>query len=144
MSDTASPPPPGRTIDIELGGQEVITVELDSLDPSPDDLIDVLREGQCKVGIWMRLAAEYWRRGLLDAADKIAQAAKTSAYMSYSGILLHGNGTLRAKRGRVLRYTSYPACLLPQVKVQECSRVLFSFQCVDHRHAGLGGHCVLA
>ena len=127
MSDTASPPPPGRTIDIELGGQEVITVELDSLDPSPDDLIDVLREGQCKVGIWMRLAAEYWRRGLLDAADKIAQAAKTSAYLSYSIILLHGNGTLRTQRGRVLRYTSYPACLLPQVKVQECSRVLFSF-----------------
>ncbi|KAI0694996.1 RNA polymerase II-associated protein [Cerioporus squamosus] len=78
MSDTASPPPPGRTIDIELGGQEVITVELDSLDPQPDDLIDLLREGQCRVGIWLRLAAEYWRRGLLDAADKIAQAAKTS------------------------------------------------------------------
>ena len=37
-SPTASPPPP-RSIDIELGGQEVITVELDTLDPNPDDLL---------------------------------------------------------------------------------------------------------
>ncbi|KAL1945926.1 hypothetical protein VTO73DRAFT_1928 [Trametes versicolor] len=70
-----SPPPPGRSIDIELGGQEVITIELDNLDPNPDDLLEVLREGQCKVWIWTRLAAEYWRRGLVDAAEKIAQTA---------------------------------------------------------------------
>ncbi|KAI0645859.1 RNA polymerase II-associated protein [Trametes meyenii] len=72
---TPSPPPPGRSIDIELGGQEVITIELDNLDPNPDDLLEVLKEGQCKVWIWTRLAAEYWRRGLLDAAEKIAQTA---------------------------------------------------------------------
>ncbi|KAI0368298.1 RNA polymerase II-associated protein [Pilatotrama ljubarskyi] len=72
---TPSPPPPGRSIDIELGGQEVITIELDNLDPNPDDLLEVLREGQCKVWIWTRLAAEYWRRGHLDAAEKIAQTA---------------------------------------------------------------------
>lgn len=77
---SASPPPPGRTIDIELGGQEVITVELDSLDPIPDDLIELLREGQCRVWIWTRLAAEYWRRGHLDAAEKIAKAAIESAW----------------------------------------------------------------
>ncbi|KAI0759855.1 RNA polymerase II-associated protein [Trametes elegans] len=71
----ASPPPPGRSIDIELGGQEVITIELDNLDPNPDDLLEVLKEGQCKVWIWTRLAAEYWRRGQLDAAEKIAQTA---------------------------------------------------------------------
>ncbi|KAM5530528.1 hypothetical protein V8D89_015805 [Ganoderma adspersum] len=75
MNGATSSPPPGRTIDIELGGQEVITVELDSLDPNPDDLLEVLKEGQCKVWIWTRLAAEYWRRGLLDAAEKIAKAA---------------------------------------------------------------------
>ncbi|KAH9929574.1 RNA polymerase II-associated protein [Epithele typhae] len=75
MEDADSPPPPGRTIDIELGGQEIITIELDSLDPNPDDLVEVLREGQCKVWIWTRLAAEYWRRGLLEAAEKIARTA---------------------------------------------------------------------
>ncbi|TBU31622.1 RNA polymerase II-associated protein [Dichomitus squalens] len=75
MNGATSSPPPGRTIDIELGGQEVITVELDSLDPNPDDLLEVLKEGQCKVWIWTRLAAEYWRRGLLDAAEKIAKTA---------------------------------------------------------------------
>lgn len=75
-----SPPPPGRSIDIELGGQEVITIELDNLDPNPDDLLEVLREGQCKVWIWTRLAAEYWRRGLVDAAEKIAQTAVESMF----------------------------------------------------------------
>ncbi|KAH9858911.1 RNA polymerase II-associated protein [Lenzites betulinus] len=75
MDGSASPPPPGRSIDIELGGQEVITIELDNLDPNPDDLLEVLKEGQCKVWIWTRLAVEYWRRGYLDAAEKIAQTA---------------------------------------------------------------------
>lgn len=75
-----SPPPPGRTIDIELPGQEVITVELDSLDPNPDDLLEVLKEGQCKVWIWTRLATEYWRRGILDAAEKIATTALEGAW----------------------------------------------------------------
>ena len=85
MNGSTSSPPPGRTIDIELGGQEVITVELDSLDPNPDDLLEVLKEGQCKVWIWTRLAAEYWRRGLLDAAEKIAKTAMQGAYL----FLLH-------------------------------------------------------
>ena len=85
---STSSPPPGHTIDIELGGQEVITVELDSLDPNPDDLLEVLKEGQCKVWIWTRLAAEYWRRGLLDAAEKIAKTAMQGAYifLIYSGL----------------------------------------------------------
>ncbi|CDO69163.1 hypothetical protein BN946_scf185042.g65 [Trametes cinnabarina] len=77
-TSTPSPPPPGRSIDIELGGQEVITIELDNLDPNPDDLLEVLKEAQCKVWIWTRLAAEYWRRGLLDAAEKIAQTAEAT------------------------------------------------------------------
>lgn len=78
-----SPPPSGRSIDIELGGQEVITIELDNLDPNPDDLLEVLREGQCKVWIWTRLAAEYWRRGYLDAAEKIAQTALDSMWVRF-------------------------------------------------------------
>ncbi|OSX65808.1 hypothetical protein POSPLADRAFT_1064500 [Postia placenta MAD-698-R-SB12] len=78
MNGTRSPTPPqvpGRSLDIELGQHEVINVELDSLDPNPDDLLEVLKEGQCKVWIWTRLASEYWRRGYLDAAERIAQAA---------------------------------------------------------------------
>ena len=71
-----SPSAPGRTIDIELGQHEVITVELDKLDTDPADLIDLLTEGQCKVSIWTRLAVEYWRKGMLDGAEKIARAGK--------------------------------------------------------------------
>lgn len=67
--------PVGRTLDIELGGQEVITVELDSLDPNPEDLLELLKDGQCKGWVWTKLAGEYWRSGYLDAAEKIAQAA---------------------------------------------------------------------
>ncbi|PPQ73427.1 hypothetical protein CVT24_008133 [Panaeolus cyanescens] len=68
-------PLPGRSVDIELGGQEVITIDLDNLDPNPDDVLDLLKEGQCKVWVWTRLAGEYWRRDFLDAAEKIALAA---------------------------------------------------------------------
>ncbi|KAN0091495.1 hypothetical protein V8E55_005061 [Tylopilus felleus] len=65
----------GRSIDIELGGQEVITIDLDNLDPSPDDVLDLLKEGQCKVTVWVKLAGEYWRRGYLSAAERIAHSA---------------------------------------------------------------------
>ncbi|KAH9948627.1 RNA polymerase II-associated protein [Amylocystis lapponica] len=78
MNGTRSPSPPaaaGRSIDIELGGQEVITVDLDNLDPNPDDLLELLRDQQCNVWIWTRLGAEYWRGGYLDAAEQIAQTA---------------------------------------------------------------------
>lgn len=73
--DVDSAPAPGRSIDIELGSQEVITIDLDNLDPSPEDVLELLREGQCKVPVWMKLAGEYWRKGLIDAAERIAQAA---------------------------------------------------------------------
>lgn len=65
----------GRSIDIELGGQEVITIDLGDLDPSPEDVLDLLKEGQCKVSVWTRLASEYWRKGYLAAAETIAHAA---------------------------------------------------------------------
>lgn len=67
--------PPGRSFDIELGGQEVITVDLDNLDPNPDDVLDLLKDGQCKIWVWTKLAGEYWRRGYLEAAEKIARSA---------------------------------------------------------------------
>ena len=68
-------PPSGRSVDIELGGQEVITIDLDNLDPNPDDVLDLLKDGQCKVWVWTKLAGEYWRRGYLEAAEKIARSA---------------------------------------------------------------------
>jgi len=68
-------PLPGRSVDIELGGQEVITIDLDNLDPNPDDVLDLLKDGQCKVWVWTKLAGEYWRRGYLDAAERIASTA---------------------------------------------------------------------
>ncbi|KIJ58708.1 hypothetical protein HYDPIDRAFT_171184 [Hydnomerulius pinastri MD-312] len=54
---------------------KVITIDLDNLDPSPDDVLDVLKEGQCKVSVWAKLAGEYWRRGYLSAAERIAHSA---------------------------------------------------------------------
>ncbi|KAF8813945.1 RNA polymerase II-associated protein [Phlegmacium glaucopus] len=71
-------PPSGRSVDIELGGQEVITIDLDNLDPNPDDVLDLLKDGQCKVWVWTKLAGEYWRRGYLEAAEKIARSAVES------------------------------------------------------------------
>ena len=71
---------PGRSIDIELGGQEVINIELDNLDSNADDVLEVLKEGQPKVAYWTRLAGEYMRRGYLDAAEKIALSAIDSAF----------------------------------------------------------------
>jgi hypothetical protein len=69
-----------RSIDIELGGQEVITIDLDNLDPNPEDVLDLLKEGQCKVSVWTKLAGEYWRRGYLAAAEKIAHSAIECAF----------------------------------------------------------------
>ncbi|KAG6850877.1 hypothetical protein H0H93_007495 [Arthromyces matolae] len=65
----------GRTIDIEVGSQEVITIDLDILDPNPEDVLELLKDGQCKIWVWTKLAGEYWRRGYLEAAEKIARTA---------------------------------------------------------------------
>ncbi|KAF8893448.1 RNA polymerase II-associated protein [Infundibulicybe gibba] len=72
MDDSTSS---GRSIDIELGGQEVITIDLDNLDPNPEDVLDLLKDGQCTIWVWTKLAGEYWRRGYLPAAEKIALTA---------------------------------------------------------------------
>ena len=65
----------GRTVDIELGSQEVITVDLDHLDPDPKDILDLLNEGHPKASVWTKLASEYWRSGYLSAAEQIGRAA---------------------------------------------------------------------
>ncbi|KAF7357881.1 Tetratricopeptide repeat protein 1 [Mycena venus] len=66
----------GRTIDIELGGQEVITIDLDVLDPV-DEVLDLLSDPQCKAKawVWTVVATEFWRRGSLEAAEKVATTA---------------------------------------------------------------------
>jgi RNA polymerase-associated protein CTR9 len=80
--------PAGRSVDIELGGQEVITVDLDNLDPNPTDVLDLLKEGNCKIWVWTKLAGEYWRRGYLDAAERIAISAVECEKALYFHILL--------------------------------------------------------
>ena len=80
---------PGRSIDIELGGQEVINIELDNLDSNADDVLEVLKEGQPKVAYWTRLAGEYMRRGHLDAAEKIALSAIDSTLNHLYCLLAH-------------------------------------------------------
>lgn len=83
MSETRSPSPaPGRSIDIELSGQEIITVDLDNLDANPDDLLDVLRESQSKVSVWAKLATEYLRRGSVEPAEKLAHGAILCAWQN--------------------------------------------------------------
>ncbi|KAF8212535.1 RNA polymerase II-associated protein [Mycena galopus ATCC 62051] len=66
---------PARTIDIELGGQEVITIDLDVLD-TVDEILDLLSDPQCraKAWVWTVVATEFWRKGSLEAADKVAAA----------------------------------------------------------------------
>ncbi|KAJ4490912.1 RNA polymerase II-associated protein [Lentinula aciculospora] len=74
--------PIGRSIDIELGSQEVITIDLDNLDSNPEDVLELLRDGQCKVWVWTKLAGEYWRRGYHEAAEQIANNAIASFKMN--------------------------------------------------------------
>jgi len=88
---------PGRSIDIELGGQEVINIELDTLDSNADDVLEVLKEGQPKVAYWTRLAGEYMRRGHLDAAEKIALSAIESMFVPRSSYIPR----LKVLRGRL-------------------------------------------
>ncbi|KIM30492.1 hypothetical protein M408DRAFT_15487 [Serendipita vermifera MAFF 305830] len=73
--EMGTPPPATRSLEIEVGDQEVITIDLDSLDQSTEDVIAVLQDAQCRVSIWTQLASEYWRRGWLESAQKITHAA---------------------------------------------------------------------
>lgn len=73
-------PATGRTVDIELGGQEVITIDLDQLDPDPTDVLDLLNDSQVRITVWAKIIGEYWRRGYLDAAEKLGNAAVEGVY----------------------------------------------------------------
>jgi len=82
--EMGTPPLAMRSLEIEVGDQEVITIDLDSLDQSTDDVIAVLQDAGCKVSIWTQLASEYWRRGWLESAQKITNAAVECPYFAYS------------------------------------------------------------
>lgn len=69
----STPPLSGRSVDIEINQQEVISVDLDALDPNPDELLELLLDAQAKVSIWSKFILEYWRRGWLDAAEKVCE-----------------------------------------------------------------------
>jgi RNA polymerase-associated protein CTR9 len=66
---------PSRTVDIELTGNEIITIDLDNLDPQPDDVLELLTDGKCKVQVWAHLGSEYLRNGFLDAAELLGGKA---------------------------------------------------------------------
>ena len=75
--DYGTPPPaPNRSIDVELSGQEIVAIDLDTLDPDPQDYIDLLLEarGNATVSMWTRLACEYCKMGLLEAAERILES----------------------------------------------------------------------
>ncbi|KAG1889868.1 hypothetical protein F4604DRAFT_1707232 [Suillus subluteus] len=69
----------GRSIDIELGGQEVITIDLDNLDPNPEDVLDLLKEGQCRVSVWTKLG---WRIQQLHANGTTASSPPIYALLA--------------------------------------------------------------
>lgn len=75
--DYGTPPPaPNRSIDVELSGQEIVAIDLDTLDPDPQDYIDLLLEakGNATVSMWTRLACEYCKSGLFEAAEKCLES----------------------------------------------------------------------
>ncbi|KAF8629881.1 hypothetical protein AX15_003240 [Amanita polypyramis BW_CC] len=105
----------GRSIDIELGGQEVITIDLDNLDPNPEDVLDLLKDGQCKIWVWTKLAGEYWRRGYLDAAERIALTAVESFNASGSAAALPPMYALLANI-KIVRASTQPKLVLPDAR----------------------------
>ena len=81
-NDSGSPPPlpMGRSVDIELPSHEIITIDLDRLDPNPEDVIELLNEAETYVNKWTKMIWEYWKVGLLDGAETIATKAIQRMY----------------------------------------------------------------
>lgn len=75
---------PLRPLDIHFASGEIITIDLDNLDSDPSTtVVELLREGQCHVKAWVRLAVEYWKLGLLQPATDVATAAVERACFSF-------------------------------------------------------------
>ena len=83
----------GRPLDIHFSSGEIVAIDLDNLDPEPGaSIIELLREGQCHVKAWLRLAVEYWKIGLLGPATDIAVAAvdrESLLHHDYQGVMLN-------------------------------------------------------
>ena len=82
--DYSSPAPaPNRSIDVELSGQEIVAIDLDTLDADPQDYIDLLLEakGNATVSMWTRLACEYCKIGLYESAEKVLESAVSRTWL---------------------------------------------------------------
>lgn len=79
-------PPPilGRSLEVEMN-QEVIAIDLDALEQDTGDVIAVLQDGNCKVSFWTQLASEYWKKGWIEAAQRIINAAVECQLLSLVG-----------------------------------------------------------
>ena len=120
----------GRSVDIELNNQEVITIDLDNLDPEPKDVLDLLRDGHPKVWVWTKVAAEYWTRGYVDAAERIAREAIASMFLFREPTIINspasgqGNERSSCASSRVRpsgQYSNYKCSQGPQAHTPRCS-----------------------
>ncbi|KAJ7933907.1 RNA polymerase II-associated protein, partial [Mycena leptocephala] len=108
--------PSGRTIDIELGGQEVITIDLDVLDPV-DEVLDLLSDPQCKAKawVWTVVATEFWRRGSLEAAEKVASTA-VHIFKEYNNTHLLGPIYSLLANIKIAHANKAPKVILPDAR----------------------------
>jgi hypothetical protein len=107
MSDVDDPildraPVAGRSLDIELG-TDLVSVDLDILDPDPNDIMDLLKEADSGVLVWTRVADEYWRKGMKEGAEMIVQTAKSCAFILFMPHI--GSTTLLSSVRTVGRFT---------------------------------------
>ena len=73
---TPEPNPGSRELAINLNTSEIIMVDLDMLEENPDELLNVLMEGQSSVYVWTQLANEYIFRQLLESAEKVLRTGE--------------------------------------------------------------------
>lgn len=78
---TPEPNPGSRELAINLNTSEIIMVDLDMLEENPDELLNVLMEGQSSVYVWTQLANEYIFRDLLESAEKVLRTGERRRYL---------------------------------------------------------------
>ena len=83
---TPEPNPGSRELAINLNTSEIIMVDLDMLEENPDELLNVLMEGQSSVYVWTQLANEYIFRDLLESAEKVLRTGERRGYSTF-GVL---------------------------------------------------------
>jgi len=73
---TPEPNPGSRELAINLNTSEIIMVDLDMLEDNPDELLNVLMEGQSSIYVWTQLANEYIFRDFLESAETVLRTGK--------------------------------------------------------------------